>query len=205
MKQRPIIFSTDMVRAILAGKKTQTRRVVKPQPEHDPMHDHIQFDDGIWCWWAGNHTLGVQHQAKCPYGVVGDQLWVRETYATLPTTAYAQSDVFQKTDESDSEKCFVYKACFGLCDSAIKWLTPLFMPRAASRILLEITAIRVERVQDISNADIRAEGACDRTSVAHRVDYEILWGSINGKKHPWSENPWVWVVEFKRIHEGGAA
>lgn len=224
MKSRPIIFSAPMVRAILAGQKTQTRRVVKDEwlldlfsewPNLAPYmgtsiedgtfgFEHVEY--GAMC--GEEHLLEpkrmVWQEVKCPYGVVGDRLWVRETY--LPTAD--EGHFIYKADQCDEWlQEFAEMDCGG-------WKSPIFMPRAASRIELEITGIRVERVQDISEADARSEGVTDGGCLScgnpepcgccnpkpdARDSYIWLWHKINGKKHPWSSNPWVWVVEFKRV------
>lgn len=233
MKARPIIFSADMVRAILAGKKTQTRRVVKDAYVLDiaENHPHIIPDLGTNCedgtfgfeyveygaicgeehLWEPKDT--VWQEVKCPYGVVGDQLWVREGYRQELNLGYDKDGNWPDTKGMFS---YFYKADCSNPEGwgAGVWKSPLFMPRAASRILLEITAIRVERVQDISEADARSEGItdggclscgnpepceCSNPKPDARESYIWLWDQINGKKHPWSDNPWVWVVEFKRV------
>lgn len=162
MKERPILFSGAMVRAILDGSKTQTRRVCKldvrggmPQPELDSL---------LRC---------------CPYGQPGDRLWVRETWAkTYVRQAGAE--------------WFVYATGDNRTDYGGPWKPSIHMPRAASRITLEITGVRVERLGEISESDARAEGV---QSVA---EFKELWASINGLGS-WEANPWVWVVEFRRI------
>lgn len=199
MKQRPILFSAAMVRAILAGKKTQTRRVCKKQPRQVLEMLFWDYAKGLSAGTCGG--VPQCYLDTCPYGQIGDQLWVRETYAEVPKTAYANSNVFQKVSTSKEDKAFVYRACFDLSASAITWKPSIFMPRAASRILLEITAIRVERVQDISEHDAIAEGI-EFSSIGGGMDahqnYCGLWSKINGNQS-WIENPWVWVVEFKRV------
>lgn len=157
MKERPILFSGPMVRAIREARKTQTRRVVK---EIDP-------DEFVSSNEADNLAL------CCPYGAVGDRLWVRETWQGN------QGDIRYG---ADGDSLHGYNG----------WRPSIFMPRWASRITLEVTGVRVERVQEISEEDAQAEG------VAHRCDYKVVWDAINGKKYPWSSNPWVWVIEFKR-------
>jgi hypothetical protein len=172
MKERPILFSTPMVQAILEGRKTQTRRVIKPQPE--PLEDGFM----------------LPLHPDCPYGYIGDRLWVRETFAYHHT-----GRLFYKADIPV------------VCHKNWKWKPPIFMPRSASRITLEITDIRVERLQDITRSDIYAEGLI--VPQEHQEDYKEyllnawieLWDSINAKKHPWQSNPYVWVVEFKRIEK----
>lgn len=196
MKERPILFSTPMVRALLAGTKTQTRRVVKPQPpadhgvllvdkiypvvidrygEDQPGAERygITTEDGDWC-------------VPCPYGQPGDRLWVRETWAPLTNGyAYAADPIWNASPSG-------------------RWRPSIHMPRAASRILLEVTGVCAQRLQDISDADAKAEGValtprtCTMYDGIWRDAYRDLWESINGK-FSWSRNPWVWVVEFKRI------
>lgn len=198
MKERPILFSGAMVRALLAGTKTQTRRVVKPLPiTLNRDTNSLEVDDE-------NIANGrFAKQVPCPYGQTGDRLWVRETWA------YGIHAMAAKRDENGP---FVYAAegttQGRLCD---RWRPSIYMPRWASRITLEITDVRVERLQDISPDDCIAEGAWP---IAHRelgrgheavATYQTLWESINGPGS-WDANPWVWVVEFRRIEaEGGAA
>jgi hypothetical protein len=199
-----------MVRAIFAGTKTQTRRVVKPTqttPKVAPPHMEpylIELSDGTFTQerddggvpcWIGTHPDYPTEDGKwfsCPYGQPGDRLWVKETYAIY--------------GEFKDGTGYCYKADG---DRSITWKSSRFMPRAASRITLKLTSVRVERLQDISEADAQAEGVdayakayCSRrpedelTTVGY---YELLWDSLNGKKYPWASNPWVWVVEFRYI------
>lgn len=166
MKERPILFSAPMVKAILSGTKTQTRRIVKPQ----------QFPLGT-C-------------VACPYGTVGDRLWVRETWLQVP------AGIAFRADGGDH-----YGA-----GGKLKWRPSIFMPRAASRITLEVTGVRVERLQGISEDDAEAEGVAAEPHNGSCVDrrcfvkaYASLWDSLNAKRSPWSSNPWVWVLSFRRI------
>lgn len=206
MKQRPILFSADMVRAILAGKKTQTRRVVK-------LPDFGQSKTNGYDWtyrdkralW--NDISNAQLLTKCPYGVVGDQLWVREGFRQELNLGY---DKDGNWPDAKGMFSYFYKADCSNPEGwgAGVWKSPLFMPRAASRILLEITNIRVERVQDISEHDAFAEGVevCDfERGLCAEEEYSVLWTEIHGydDQKGWNANPWVWVVEFKRV--GGAA
>jgi hypothetical protein len=209
MKERPILFSAPMVRAILAGTKTQTRRVVKPQPDNDPAKHHpiepYTNGRGNWNWVLAATGHGTGDPFPCPYGQPGDQLWVREAWST-----HACFDAIPPRDLTT--RSIAYAA-----DGPIKTgkLRPgMFMPRWASRITLEVTGVRVERLQDISEADARAEGAqaadpCDhaRRSCAdigcggpqdYRGGYRTLWEQINGAGS-WAANPWVWVVSFRVI------
>lgn len=223
MKERPILFSSSMVRAILAGTKTQTRRVVKPQPERrhiEQVGSMLGFKkrkgDGFWLWPNAHENV----LAECPYGRPGDRLWVRETFMDLRSTG-----VEHRPDLRGPLQRYAYQAesppgSHG--DEArknygLKWKPSIHMPRAASRITLGIVSVRVERLQDISRGDAKSEGCdhcdpCDHVRLScaaigcegpdYRVGFRHLWESINGTGS-WEANPWVWVVEFKRL-EGGA-
>lgn len=198
MKERPILFSAPMVRAILEGRKTQTRRVMKPQPF---WGERQGLQSAGWCFsspkvallsWPGD-KLTEALKSHCPYGQRGDRLWVRETFLVddnrrIPKTATRKNfEVDYKATSEDSPHW--------------RWRPSIHMPRWASRITLEITGIRVERLQDISEADAHAEGVTIR-SVTHydgqAKDYFFaLWEKINGLES-WAANPWVWVIEFKK-------
>lgn len=248
MSEHPILFSGAMVRAILDGKKTQTRRVMNPQPD---------FDRGVWSIAATASRLGfaanteagfaegiLRSAVRCPYGAVGDTLWVRETWG------YAVASL-------DEERLAVYRATIEdpprwpshrpPYEEMVVWRPSIHMPRWASRISLRITDVRVERLQECSEEDAIAEGLarsytqeqCDtivgligsraedhgwKNYLWHgdvgrgitqaqadawpyqfsnyksaRDSYASLWESINGKRAPWSSNPWLWVVSFERI------
>lgn len=195
MKERPIIFSAPMVRALLDGRKTQTRRIVKSQYD-DPAWsvrpcEITRFKGHTHDWWLPGATVPAVPIIKCPYGRPGDRLWVKETFA------HHVQAVGAKRDEDGP---FVYAADgefakqYRLGD---KWKSPIFMRRAASRILLEIVAIRVERLQDISEEDAKAEGADPaECCLAYYHGYRKLWEAINGAGS-WDVNPYVWVIEFK--------
>lgn len=192
MKERPIIFTGLMVQAILAGRKTQTRRACKEligQPECN-----VRFDPPSQQWQRYG-AGGVWLALPCPYGIPGDLLWVRETWA-------------QWTDGECAE-CCVYKADGKPANENFgPWRSPIHMPRWASRLTLEVTDVRVERVQEISTADAIAEGmlddgggeyAIDGMSVA-QVRFMDLWDSLNVKRgFGWDVNPWVWVVTFRKV------
>ena len=176
MKERPILFSAPMVRAILDGTKTMTRRIIKPQPTH--------FNP------AGTPRRvvpngGPSESICCPYGQPGDRLWVRETWMDCRNIDGAISDS-------------MYRATFGNTPEGGQWRPSIHMPRWASRILLEITDVRVERAQDISEADAISEGVQHSTLNDPRVEYRWLWESINGPDS-WAATPWVWVIEFRKI------
>lgn len=203
MKERPIIFSGPMVRALLDGSKTQTRRVMKPQLVYGTVA-------GLFNSWylpsgQGGGTLYPNGKEKilgtCPYGQPGDRLWVRESFCKI----IGQSGGWIETDYQAT-----YTHGFRLGDSLglkKRWTPSIHMPRAASRITLEITSVRVERLQDISEADAQAEGVTDDGSLVTDLDgkdrggtiaaYATLWEVINGVGS-WDDNPWVWVVSFKR-------
>ena len=189
-KERPIIFNTEMVRAIMAGTKTQTRRVIKPQPEAD----HIGSFGGV----GEPFAYAFEHEEKwryCPYGGPKEKLWVRESFwnsrgdDSMPTYYRADQDLMLPVDHGYHQG---------------PWKPSIHMPRWSSRITLEIADVRVERLQDITEEDAKAEGVKHGSSAmghvfTHKEHFRGLWNGINGKKHPWESNPWVWVVEFKKI------
>jgi hypothetical protein len=197
MKERPILFSAPMVRAILEGRKTQTRRVVKQRII--PVVDECFRVNGKWC----NKTFDYDLGALCPYGQPGDRLWVRETAIISPPNWNDGSDCNVKDDQGRS-RIVQWIASYPNTEGAgfyrLKKVPSIFMPRWASRITLEIIGIRVERLQDISNEDIRAEGAAVLGCVTHRLNYQTLWESINGPDS-WAINPWVWVIEFRKVEQ----
>jgi hypothetical protein len=217
VKERPILFSGEMVRAILEGRKTQTRRVVKPvqsEPKIPPltmepwmMYGEQEVDDDGRPMWEGYHP-DYPYDAKwftCPYGKVGDRLWVRETFWTageIPNLPTVYADDYIKTPNGYAS--VVYRADGGYEDGA--WKPSIFMPRWASRILLEIVAVRVERVQDISERDAHAEGLGMSPMLPHpRAWFRDLWNSINAKRgYSWESDPYVWVVEFRNVATSAA-
>ena len=214
MKERPIIFSTESVRAILDGRKTQTRRVKDPQPLSYCGFKYGIDEDGEWyeLHHYGRFPMVERiYPAKklCPFGVPGDQLWVRETYIVrqLRTIPSLNKRVFYKADSHWS--CDKLKVTLvplnesrnsSYCLHA--WKSPLFMPRKFSRLTLEITDVRCERLQDITEEDAKAEGIIlDPTCVlnSHIGHYSLLWDKLNAKRgFGWDTNPWVWVIEFKK-------
>lgn len=257
MKERPILFSAPMVRAILAGQKTQTRRVIqspakgmqrermdviKYRPPGDPWYkDHVWSMRGRSSVW-GDYTH-ERFMQFCPHGQPGDRLWVKETWkarvshscamdacdcddvlVSYAAGGYARSsdhDPEAETGPGDVEERWVsgYEiAAHEDRPGGKEWLmpkaaiagknvSPLFMPRWASRITLEVVALRAERLQDITEADAKAEGvdaiginAIPRNgTLCYRDDFAQLWDIINGKRADWALNPWVWVIEFRRV------
>lgn len=187
MKERPILFSGPMVRAILEGRKTQTRRIWKPrknwQDECEDGYSMPHFVDGD----------GEFHDQPCPYGQPGDRLWVRETWRV--------ADGGTKYYEYAADRSVLREAVDEAC--CLKWKPSIHMKRAASRITLEVVAVRVERLQEITPGDAVAEGIGHSDVDAAVVSYSSLWDRINGRGS-WDANPWVWVVEFRKV-EGGAA
>jgi hypothetical protein len=183
MKERPILFSGEMVRAILDGGKTQTRRIVKQQPTPDELAEGVRFTESGWLLY-GREFRG--HTIRCPFGQPGDRLWVRETWAPIPGgPATPENGVIYRADEH-AEKWL--------------WRPSIHMPRWASRITLEIVTVRVERLWSISRGDAIAEGCPRRRDTGGTspvVWFSELWESINGQAS-WSINPWVWVIEFPR-------
>ena len=182
MKERPILFSGPMVQAIREGRKTQTRRVVKPQPDFVNKLGVPFYPDG----------KGPVDYRLCPYGQTGDRLWVRETFAQIGVEGRGQATVFRASGEFDAEK-------WDMPQREWKgWKPSIFMPRWASRTTLEITGVHVQRLNEISEDDAREEGWHPADGQGPCEWYEDLWNSINGPGS-WGANPWVWVIEFKRI------
>lgn len=204
-RERPILFSAPMVRALLGGSKTQTRRVAKvPANATDvrywaPPSGRSQpgwADPGLNYWTpdASGATLS-NHLDPCPYGQPGDRLWVRETFAKIEGQT-------RPWIETDYRATYTHGDRLGdLLGIKKRWTPSIHMPRAASRITLEVAGLRVERLQDISRGDAMAEG-CPFPNMAQGDDprqwYADLWSEINGPDS-WTANPWVWVVEFKRV------
>ncbi|MBF9252452.1 hypothetical protein I2I11_04030 [Pontibacter sp. 172403-2] len=218
MKERPILFSSSMVQAILEGRKTQTRRT--------RGLEFINEQPGIWnidqaspyLNEAGTHTYvdfycgtdeAIFHDIKCPYGKPGDRLWVRERWAIHHEEWWT---VFYATDDHNE----IAKVSELKADGSVRWRPSIHMPRNASRMLLEITDIRVERLQDITNVDAVKEGiesywsggsaarlyksyiTQEFSTYIPRISFFSLWESINGPDS-WDANPFVWAIEFKKI------
>lgn len=228
MKEHPILFSDEMVRAILEGRKTQTRRVVKPQP-------YITTRAGTEAWqWdhgpKGGYTtwrtdlspltftgMAIERRPS-PYGKPGDRLWVRETWGVVDEYGSTKLPMFEYTNGRGElyKTVRLYHRADGERTDTL-WRPSIHMPRWASRLTLEIVSVRVERLQEISEADCIAEGiiklpATGRAVLSHgaqyfgdcwntcREAYRALWDSINAKRgFGWDTNPWVWAIEFRRV------
>lgn len=241
VRERPILFSGPMVKAILAGTKTQTRRLVKPQPER--VLEHVEDMGAIyvpsgepvvctipngWQWKSlytsdGLGTFADSMRWHCPYGKAGDRLWVREAWATSANAIAAEACGSPMGSSFEGPE-FVY------CADAphrsdeweawrlrfARWRPSIHMPRLASRLTLEVTDVRVQRLQDITEEDARAEGVDGHAPIpglvngepgtihcfgpdAARKAFALLWDGINGKRAPWASNPWVWAVSFRRV------
>lgn len=210
MKERPILFSGEMVRAILDGRKTQTRRQLNPQPEGGIQFGAIATPHGV--------VNGKGDVLICKNGKPGDRLWVRETWAASrlydfcpPRDIPTNADLYYAADGGED------------WNKHARIHPSIHMPRWVSRITLEITGVRAERLQDISEEDAKAEGLKfhrlynewggveqhpdSRPSMPQWRWYEspidafkYLWGSINGADS-WDDNPWVWAIEFKKLEQ----
>ena len=197
MREHPILFSTPMIQSILDGTKTQTRRVINPQPIFHPEWGTMGYAWKDKAFTDSEFKKSILKFSR--YGTTGDRLWVRETF--LPLT-----------------KGYMYKAD-QLHTDLVKWKPSIFMPRRASRITLEVVDIRTEKIQYITDEDAKAEGISDSIidlkAPNRRIlkkngtewaltnaqnEYAYLWDKINGKRNfGWDKNPWVFVIEFKRI------
>lgn len=186
MKEIPILFSTDMVRALLAGRKTMTRRIVKmyATSDNNPLRQNATW---------------LQENKTCPYGVPGDVLWVRESFC--PGYFDGGKNAY-KADWNAIAAEYVNKP---------KWKPSIHMPKEVCRLFLKVKFVRVERLQDISTKDCIEEGILNETNHPYGfkiygtkttggtgASFKSFWNSINGQ-HSWDENPWVWVIEFERI------
>lgn len=247
VKERPIIFSGPMVRAILEGRKTQTRRVIKPQPSDAWMREAVTD----WSEYYKPTRVGLKKylwichptenkEIVCPYGKPGDRLWVRETFVLEQDVdenepPFSDGRPLMRNNDMEAEWAWLrphYRAtdptpelsCEGAphqCDGrepCCHWKPSIFMPRWASRITLEITNIRVQRIQGISEADAIAEGVRQLRDgsgtyagregpgdlvtpwLTAKEAFADGWNSINAKRgYSWESNPWVWVITFKKL------
>jgi hypothetical protein len=203
MRERPILMSAPMVRALLAGAKTQTRRAVKPQPQTAAGVNctRLRFLDrrgAVVLDEALDAPLPHTRNVLCPYGQPGDRLWVRESlgYCSEYGHYYATDRTFLCSvfDDEAKQTGYSYE-----CDMREASVPSIHLPRRWSRITLEVTGVRVDRLQNISRGDAMAEG-CPFPNMAHGADprawFADLWQEINGAGS-WGANPWVWVIEFQ--------
>ncbi|EOT1164774.1 hypothetical protein ACNKCE_000176 [Cronobacter turicensis] len=233
MKERPIILNAEMVRAVLNGSKTQTRRIVSWRGLSEGLN--MNFSGLKVCgypkgWVIESDTRSSSewrcHPTPCPFGAVGDRLWVRETFQgpLIPENELSEF-LGANPDRFQSPAYCEYAADGGPRPEYVDaedntrhgWRPAIHMPRWASRITLEITGVRVERLNDINEQDARAEGVgrlrggfwrhyqpgWTQHQLSARGSFVTLWKSIYGDES-WQANPWVWVIDFKRV-EGGAA
>jgi len=206
MKERPILFSGPMVRAILDGSKTQTRRTFKGTTEHKGPYNPAYMEA---------HQQAKGWGSICPYGTPGDRLWVRETWQHNIGNG---PPIIYRADHGAAQSVYEADLATGAWKVAVSgWRPSIHMPRAASRILLEITDVRVQRLQEISDEDARAEGIeySDEYSVRQHAhvgldegdwipnappipSFRSLWDTIHGP-NSWHANPWVWAITFQRL------
>lgn len=241
MREKPILFSGPMVKAILDGKKTQTRRVIKQADmnigipkvyrdrvvsadgvEYQPLWAtaiHPARDSGWIAWYPGDPGADfTEHQYGqgflCPYGAPGDRLWVRETWCEADGDPAHDARIHEDLDEV-GYRCTAFRADDWIDCPADdgRWRPAIHMPRYRCRLLLDVLSIRVERLQDISEADAQAEGAeltgddeaqdgapdAPRAE-SYRAGFASLWDVINAERgHSWASNPYVWVITFRKI------
>lgn len=222
MRERPILFSGEMVRAILAGKKTQTRRLVNPQPVRTlPNTKAVGRLDlhrpSGWKWrdrvfaveWS---DFAESIKRYCPYGVAGDRLWVRECWRPEELTDGTDGIGFRADNSfapiANTAEAAERWVAAAKNDHSIRWRPSIHMPRWASRINLDVTGVRLERLQDITTEDIAAEGMPIDYSVVElpyvleheqREAFRELWDGLNAKRCSWESNPFVWAVSFRRV------
>ena len=192
---KPILFSTPMVQAILDGKKTQTRRVIKI--DDTPENWKISI--------AGTSIVRAEpYDVKLPRYAAGDILWVRETWS-IHECVKCQAGIPALGGECKCE--YVYRTNYGATD--FRWKPSIHMPKEAARIFLKVTDVRVERLQDITEEDAIAEGMSKTlvdgvVFISAKGNFHVLWDSLNIKRgYGWDTNPWVWVIEFERINKEG--
>ncbi|HGO5656481.1 ASCH domain-containing protein, partial [Klebsiella pneumoniae] len=202
ISERGMIFNAEMVRALLDGRKTQTRRPIKwKQTRFTEIGE--REDGSKWPWSEdAEHACDFWH--PCPFGAVGDRIWVREAFR-VHSRATDVATLVYKASERNSWTEQTRRVPVAVCNKPAtpeKWTPSLHMPRWASRILLEITGVRVERLRSMSQDDARAEGVIAASGPMEAgLAFRELWDSIYGEES-WKANPWVWVIEFKRV-EGG--
>lgn len=226
MTDRPILFSAQMVRALLVGRKTQTRRVLPKSHPKFPQHNQIRMDvltfsphqPEAWYWDGVHERVGASYPL---HFTIGDRLWVREAWRAMDgQDAFSGSQIAEQCIEAGYKRPWspVRYEADGAC---VNWISDphtfgvgvgryrhaRFMPRWASRLTLIVTDVRLQRLQEISGEDCAAEGVCefalmpptDADAAEARIVFRDLWNSLHGPE-AWSENPWVAAISFRTIH-----
>lgn len=198
--EKPIIFSGPTIQAILDGRKTQTRSIVKVpgggRKKCLPAGPHQEEIDGDLYQLTSCGNYELLEDFYHPYGYPGDRLWVKETWYHGHRNTW---DAPKTLDPHDPEMAAYYKAGWDRV-APRPWKSPLYMPRWASRITLEVLSVRVDRLQAITGEDAIAEG-CYGVNIGPRKEFSFLWNSLDGKKPgcSWADNPWVWVINFRKV------
>lgn len=231
MSEKGLLCCGEMVRAFLDERKIQTRRVIKPQPKACNHAAYVEAewnnepsaficdekDDGWYCHYCGNGCNPMGIGFKCPYGKVGDLLWVRESICHIGNMYDDSKEgdfaLVEYKDGTQREIKFEdnppSELWWGQTHNPV-WKSPIYMPKWAARIWLEIIGIRVERVQEINEKDAMAEGVCPENLMEdesdglgyqrYRFSFKNLWNKLNSKRgFGWEKNPWVWVLEVKKV------
>ncbi|MFT1010982.1 hypothetical protein [Enterobacter hormaechei] len=218
MKERGMIFNGEMVRAIIDGRKIQTRRIMKPQPANDIARGTFPNTEAYGLVSTMKHKFGSTTAHLCPFGQPGVRIWVRETFR-VHSRATDVATLVYKSSERQSWTEQTHRVPVSVCNKPAvieKWTPSIHMPRWASRILLEITDVRVERLNSISEEEARSEGVgrlregfwknyqpgWTQHQISARGSFATLWDSIYGSGE-WDRNPWVWVITFKCIDGAG--
>lgn len=216
VKERPILFSGPMVRALIDGRKSHTRRIVRV-PDPGAFVEAVEVREGVAFFSPSNGPNGAR-SVRCPYGQPGDWLWVRETFTRI------RGNGVRLWYRADGEPTDRNGNVLPTSPCEPRWCPSIFMTRAESRLTLEVVSVRVERLHAITEEDARAEGVVegripadedgpgrvgyvlgddDGRCVLHptrRKAFEVGWDGINGERAPWASNPWVWVVGFSVVH-----
>lgn len=214
VKERPILFNREMVRSVLSGIKTQTRRLINPQPISPGQGAYFDAYNGgpQWNWWAQDNKQYLSQIIRCPFGKPNDRLWVRETWMHIDDEGDKfdglGTQIYYRAEQSKNSLEYART-------QSLAWHPSIHMPRWASRILLEVTGVHVERVQDITEENAKNEGvglyfedgssgwgqydSTHPSDYSHRWGFKRIWDDLYSERNSWGLNPWVWVIEFKRI------